>query len=120
VQKSHETIPTKDEPLLATGAADPSSLHLRIESSINDQSSISAFDKILKDSANVPIVKGQGSKAGSVMSGSRQKNRKNKVILPKIMFYKQSPSVRQPDGIVTSQENSGRLISLDRLSTAGD
>ena len=54
------------------------------------------------------------------MSGSRQKSRKNKVILPKIMFYKQSP--KQPEGVtgITSMENSDRLISIDRASAGGD
>ena len=127
MQKSHETIPAKDEPLLINKI--DQSLHLRVETSAQTAKtneaagttgSISTFDKILIESANVQVVKGQPGKVGSVMSGSRQKSRKNKVILPKIMFYKQSP--KQPEGMtgITSMENSDRLISIDRTSAGGD
>ena len=78
--------------------------------------SISTFDKILKESANAQVVKGQPSKVSSVMSGSRQKSRKNKVILPKIMFYKQSPKQPENASGVVSMEHSDRLISIDRAS----
>jgi len=47
---------------------------------------VSTFDKIINDSTTA-MVKGPSVKIASIKSGSRQKNRKNKVILPKIMFY---------------------------------
>ena len=96
----------RDEPLLATVQT-------------NDNSTIShptTFDKIIKESnANAVVNKVPNStKMNSVMSGSRQKSRKNKVILPKIMFYKQSPVIK-PQDLPLSNENSDRLISLDRI-----
>jgi len=42
---------------------------------------------------------------------SIQKSRKNRVILPKIMFFNQSTYAKD------EREASGRLISLDRFST---
>ena len=76
---------------------------------------ISTFDKIIKDSANgansmVSVV----AKMKTLKSSSRQKNRKNKVILPKIMFYNQSGSSKQLE--LPSLDNSDRLISMDRAT----
>ena len=51
------------------------------------------------------------AKMKTIKSSSRQKNRKNKVILPKIMFYNQSGSSKQLE--LPSLENSDRLISMD-------
>ena len=55
-----------------------------------------------------------GAKMNTIKSSSRQKTRKNKVILPKIMFYNQSGSSKQLE--LPSLENSDRLISMDRAT----
>ena len=55
-----------------------------------------------------------GAKMNMIKSSSRQKTRKNKVILPKIMFYNQSGSSKQLE--LPSLENSDRLISMDRAT----
>ena len=61
------------------------------------------------------MVTGAGAKMKTInKSSSRQKNRKNKVILPKIMFYNQTGSTKQLE--LPSLENSDRLISMDRAT----
>ena len=75
---------------------------------------ISTFDRIIKDSANGANSMVSGAKMNTIKSSSRQKTRKNKVILPKIMFYNQSGSSKQLE--LPSLENSDRLISMDRAT----
>ena len=54
---------------------------------------------------------GQGDPVNNSVNRSLQKSRKNRVILPKIMFFNQSTFAKD------ERETSGRLISFDRLST---
>lgn len=79
------------------------------DNSPNDQQlkSLTAFDKVLQQGSNNSMVK-----MNTIKSGSRQKNRMNKVILPKIMFYNQTTKPEVPSSI----ENSERLIFMEKGS----
>ena len=92
-----ESVLQKDNSNYATSAHNQKSLR---------QKSISAFDRILNDNAG-----GKNDQVNMSVNRSIQKSRKNRVILPKIMFFNQSTYAKD------EREASGRLISLDRFST---
>ena len=86
----------------------------------------STFEKIIQDSASGYNSMVSAGSRPIVKSNSRQMSRKNKVILPKIMFYNQSTYAKQQEnsasGLLnhTAMESQSRALSNERASNGED